>query len=1229
MSDRQQMSSQSPSWVSNLTQIEDHLHPLEQDAFWEALWRVCALAGQTDPTKPQLTNTTVVGFPGEQIDFIYQSADSDHLGPRTQVLVERVSDCFSPRVNGGIQHDHTEITGVLRLLAAVYDQRKDSLSALDRARLLGVMGMLCRNYTGPGNAQLGLFWQNKGIEYLKRAAELGDNLPAGLQRHLNWLTADTLIGKVGTHGHVLGYRDEQKIVHYLVRACQGDPLEATEGLYFSCISRLFTLCDEARIDFASQMLGDLRRAWCVLSAASIKKDREAQEAEEMVAAEAPAGNLDVAVLSPKEKFVRLPIEQLWPMLPDLLEWHAEDRFAVCTLLSWYAQRRGWHYEAHVYGYEAAKLLNKLDKSRLYRPAEPSVIIHHVRQLLSVAERMKEIHRPEIPLETSVRHSLPQDAVPFIQEGDVEGAIRVLEDVGRQTRFSVQRDMYRLRISELLGDADNARQEKKGVLRVLEDLEREEHTPRYAAMVRAEAFRLLARNSAYCNAPQDLDGWLARNHEAVGESASPLLACFANRSLYGLRMDSDVRLADRPIQGQFIWLSILWDSTTWIDGRYQCNVDKFRRPIPDEARSAGVGPRAFSAEVGYLAAHQASPAEVLALVEQGCAMDPGRLLVPWAIGLTNLFGRVRNLYRKYGPMRSKAYGHLNKKAEFLSWLVDRGLKFARATEVRERLAMVLCAWLESMKTYGKGIAPNMFATGEQLVCKSMRTAFSLTTTRIALAASCSRSRQNAFRRRLRTLLLSLAETGCLDWFRRDLNGYVDQCKTNDAEVAQFNPPSESEVEDFENFALIAPGQAELDRPATLAGSRGADDAPAILNCFAPGGDPDVARSEDEDGIQGRALLNYFLPGYSGGRGEQAAFVVLKRRRAGRADSPDEIIPLSDLHEALRSYRNCLFNAWKCHRSSLGLPSTKEDKLTNIPRLLSDLEGVLDPAARDPFSGNNGLKLNQCIDALQQSLVRLGQALLPPPLRARLAKLRQLVVVPDGRLFMIPIHAIPYDASGRTLLDDKINVSYRPRSDYGKAWRSAPARKGLYACVNTEDPDFAGAEGIEALTRALGAGNSWSELCSPDETLRQVANAGVSIIMVHGHSVRKHELASRIALKAGRCLTTLDILQSRQDFKGSSVFLFACNSTPQRTAIGRDLLGPAGAFLTSGVGCVSASIWKCRINDALVIARHLHLDQPRVKDASKVWSKGLQELSATIHCPLERFVRLGCFMLYSSR
>ncbi|VTR92027.1 Similar to Q110X8_TRIEI TPR repeat containing protein OS=Microcystis sp. T1-4 GN=MICAI_3150001 PE=4 SV=1: CHAT [Gemmata massiliana] len=214
-----------------------------------------------------------------------------------------------------------------------------------------------------------------------------------------------------------------------------------------------------------------------------------------------------------------------------------------------------------------------------------------------------------------------------------------------------------------------------------------------------------------------------------------------------------------------------------------------------------------------------------------------------------------------------------------------------------------------------------------------------------------------------------------------------------------------------------------------------------------------------------------------------------------------------------------------------------------------------------------------------LEALGARLLRPILRAIPDGVERLILLPSGGLFLLPLHAVPLDGTGRRVCD-RFVVQYGPSAGVlgllqAKARRSA-ARTFYGAAAGTvRNRRLPGAERECQLVTALFT-DGLSHI-GPEATRGAAAEHARGRAYVHFACHGRYEAddprRSGLELTDGR-LTLADLLDGRLDLSAARlVVLSACDAGVPDVERGRadEYVGLPAGFLIAGVPCVVASLW----------------------------------------------------------
>lgn len=232
------------------------------------------------------------------------------------------------------------------------------------------------------------------------------------------------------------------------------------------------------------------------------------------------------------------------------------------------------------------------------------------------------------------------------------------------------------------------------------------------------------------------------------------------------------------------------------------------------------------------------------------------------------------------------------------------------------------------------------------------------------------------------------------------------------------------------------------------------------------------------------------------------------------------------------------------------------------------------------------------AMEQVLAEIGRRLIAP-LYAELQKydLSQLVLIPQGSLFFLPLHAAPLNPEGVCLID-RYRVSYAPSikvfQHCQEQARHARA-DGFFAVSNpTDDLDLADsevaaiAESFQADVVVLRSGDATKE-----KVLAQASGYGYVHFSCHGkydweepyHSALflsgypKNVREGSALLQEQRALTLAEV-QAKMDLRQTRLITLSACETGLSEAIGyraEEFIGLPAGFLLAGVSGVVSSLW----------------------------------------------------------
>jgi CHAT domain-containing protein/tetratricopeptide (TPR) repeat protein len=237
------------------------------------------------------------------------------------------------------------------------------------------------------------------------------------------------------------------------------------------------------------------------------------------------------------------------------------------------------------------------------------------------------------------------------------------------------------------------------------------------------------------------------------------------------------------------------------------------------------------------------------------------------------------------------------------------------------------------------------------------------------------------------------------------------------------------------------------------------------------------------------------------------------------------------------------------------------------------------------------------AIERVLAEVGFGLIMP-LHAELQRydLTRLILIPQGSLFLLPLHAVPIDQNGACLLD-RYEVSFAPSASVLQRCqeRAAGAQtQGLFAVANpTRGLVFTRSE-VEAIGSLFGEHKTILEPNGgiKEKTLGQAEGHGYLHFSCHGTYDWSEPLHSALLLagdleqnEEGR-LTLAEIEEKLDLSKTRLVTLSACE-TGLTEALGpraEEYVGLPAGFLLAGAPAVVASLWAVDdLSTALLIER----------------------------------------------
>ena len=281
-------------------------------------------------------------------------------------------------------------------------------------------------------------------------------------------------------------------------------------------------------------------------------------------------------------------------------------------------------------------------------------------------------------------------------------------------------------------------------------------------------------------------------------------------------------------------------------------------------------------------------------------------------------------------------------------------------------------------------------------------------------------------------------------------------------------------------------------------------------------------------------------------------------------------------------------------SLGFVVTKNQGLQVIAapdftdKLLEKLLNQ-EPASGFGFGGWAGAYLNrrnysnQWPDTMTKVLTVIGERLLTPILKELPARIRKLILIPTGGLFLLPLHAAPVRLPGRDLsyVGEYYQVSYAPSANVLAECQDKLQSKpnpAIYAVINPgEDPELrcTSIEGIGIAQYFSKRKIHYGRNGIKPAVLTEIPHYSYLHFSCHGSYDWDNPSESGISLASAGKLTLAELRTNHQaDISGARlVVLSACESGMSDVfqGGGDEYVGLAAGFLMAGVPCVLSSLW----------------------------------------------------------
>jgi CHAT domain-containing protein len=256
-------------------------------------------------------------------------------------------------------------------------------------------------------------------------------------------------------------------------------------------------------------------------------------------------------------------------------------------------------------------------------------------------------------------------------------------------------------------------------------------------------------------------------------------------------------------------------------------------------------------------------------------------------------------------------------------------------------------------------------------------------------------------------------------------------------------------------------------------------------------------------------------------------------------------------------------------------------------------------------------------LNNVLVSVGTTLLSPLLADLPSRIKRLILLPSGGLFLLPLHAVPL--SDGQLLCQRFCISYVPSIQLLKEMQNKVVTakgKGLYAVINPEEDSalvFSRYEGQVISKFFQSSQMSVGKFGTKPTVLDGVLGRAYLHFSCHGSYDWNDPPRSGLYLFGGRTLSLADFQNDVVDMSSARlVTLSACETGITDIVKGSadEFVGLPAGFMLAGVPCVVSSLWSVpEISTALLMERfysnHINrkMDIPQALQDAQLWVRDL--------------------------
>jgi CHAT domain-containing protein/tetratricopeptide (TPR) repeat protein len=231
-------------------------------------------------------------------------------------------------------------------------------------------------------------------------------------------------------------------------------------------------------------------------------------------------------------------------------------------------------------------------------------------------------------------------------------------------------------------------------------------------------------------------------------------------------------------------------------------------------------------------------------------------------------------------------------------------------------------------------------------------------------------------------------------------------------------------------------------------------------------------------------------------------------------------------------------------------------------------------------------------MKRVLAEIGQKLFAPIAAALPKDVKDLILLPSGGLFILPLHAMPLSSNGSDLVCDRYQVSYAPSIEVLADCQAKAARSGgqsLYAAINPEEDPLLAFTLVEGA--AIAALFDQRKIDEGGVGTKDAVKDGVrgkAYLHFSCHAVYKwHDPPQSGLILADGRLTLAELQNGVVDMSAARlVTLSACETglTDILKGSAEEYVGLPAGFMLAGVPCVVSSLWSVPdLSTALLMER----------------------------------------------